>query len=72
NLCFVYKNNNLEKQNTINKSIRENLYTSGKSLVGSSSIDGLYFMRLLVCNEYVHESDIDQFFENVIEEGRKI
>ncbi|MCP4524140.1 MAG: pyridoxal-dependent decarboxylase [Candidatus Gracilibacteria bacterium] len=72
NLCFVYKNNNLEKQNTINKSIRENLYTSGKSLVGSSSIDGVYFMRLLVCNEYVHESDIDQFFENVIEEGRRI
>ncbi len=72
NLCFVYQHDNLKKQNILNEAIREKLYRESKSLVWSATIQGRYFLRLLICNEDITTTDIDQFFQNVIEAKNEI
>jgi len=70
NLCFVYESDN--DQNKLNKEIRDNLYKWEKAIIGSCTLDGQYFLRLLVANENVDKNSIDAFFKLFIETGDNI
>ncbi len=66
NICFSYKIEDIETSNKINSQIRNWLYTRSQSLVWSATINKIFFLRLLICNEEIQEVDIDNFFKNVI------
>lgn len=66
NVCFCYKVPWIQESNRVNSLIRKNLYTRWLSLVGSATIDSIFFLRLLICNDDIHKKNIDIFFENVI------
>lgn len=67
NICFIYKTDSREEQNTLNKTIRDRLYKEELSLVWSSTINWKFFLRLLIANQKIIRKDIDQFFDNVIQ-----
>lgn len=66
NVCFTYKLSSREESNKINALIRSQLYERGLSLVWSATIENIFFLRLLICNDSIEHADIDMFFENVV------
>jgi glutamate/tyrosine decarboxylase-like PLP-dependent enzyme len=66
NICFIFKAPGWIQQNKLNKSIRDELYKRSLSLVWSATIGWKYFLRLLICNENLSETDLNDFFENVV------
>jgi len=71
NVCFRFKVPE-EKSNSFNLTLRNRLYQEGKSLVGIAYIDGDVAMRLLAANSSAGKTDIDIFFNNVLQTGRDL
>ncbi len=71
NVCFRFKVAE-EESNSFNLALRSRLYQEGTSLVGITYIEGDLFMRLLITNSASDESDIDSFFQSLIDTGRII
>ncbi len=71
NVCFRFKVPE-ENSNSFNLTLRNRLYQEGKSLVGIAYIDGDVAMRLLLGNSSAGKTDIDTFFNNVLQAGRDL
>lgn len=71
NVCFRFKVTEGES-NSFNLALRTRLYQQGTSLVGIAYIEGDLFMRLLIINPAADKSDIESFFQSLIETGRII
>ena len=71
NVCFRFRVTEGES-NSFNLALRTRLYQEGTSLVGIAYIEGDLFMRLLITNPAADRSDIESFFQSLIEKGRII
>ena len=71
NVCFRFKVQE-ETSNSFNLELRNRLYQQGISLVGVAYIDGRVVMRLVLNNPAAKETDIDTFFQNVLQTGRDL
>ncbi len=70
NVCFRFK---VEKGcNAFNLALRKHLYHQGLSLVGIAHIGSQVTMRLLLANPLCEENDIDDFFNTLIMQGKKL
>ena len=69
NVCFSYDPGNLEDEelDTFNRDIRENMLQSGRSIVNYAKIFGRTSIRIAFINPDMSESDVDVFFDNVLE-----
>ena len=71
NICFRFKVQQ-ERSNSFNLALRNRLYQEGTSLVGVAYIDGQMVMRLLLTNPAAEKTDVDTFFNNVLQTGRAL
>lgn len=71
NVCFRFKVTG-GGSNSFNLALRTRLYQEGTSLVGIAYIEGDLFLRLLITNPVADRSDIESFFQSLIETGRII
>ena len=71
NVCFRFKVTE-EESNSFNLALRTRLYQEGTSLVGIAYIERDLFLRLLITNPATDKSDIESFFQSLIETGRII
>ena len=71
NICFRFRVQQ-ERSNSFNLALRNKLYQEGTSLVGVAYIDGQMVMRLLLTNPAAEKTDVDTFFNNVLQTGRAL
>lgn len=71
NVCFRYVANHLDLDR-LNLDLRDRLVKSGKSFVNYTSLHGKIIIRLVLANPEATSADIDQFFDNVLEAGRRL
>lgn len=69
NVCFRLKVQE-ERSNSLNLALRNLLYQQGTSLVGVAYINGKMVLRLLLTNPAAEKTDVDTFFNNVLQAGR--
>jgi glutamate/tyrosine decarboxylase-like PLP-dependent enzyme len=71
NICFRYRSK-IEGVNTdqLNLAIRQKLHHEGISLVGYAYHDNRPFLRLLLANHDLSNSDIDNYFKQVVCAGK--
>lgn len=72
NICFRYLPAKRKKLNPFNLELRETLARSGKTLVNFAYLDRDLAIRLVITNPELNESDIDYFFDNLIETAKSI
>ncbi|HTL90217.1 MAG TPA: pyridoxal-dependent decarboxylase [Leptolyngbya sp.] len=72
NICFRYVPNNELDLDRLNLELRDRLVKSGKSLVNYASWNGKTFIRLVLANPEISQTDLDQFFKNVLEIGGEL
>lgn len=71
NICFRFKVPE-DESDSFNLVLRTRLHRQGISLVGVVYIDGRLALRLLITNPAAEQTDIDNFFNNLVEHGRII
>lgn len=73
NICFRYEpqtgSTTPEAVDALNIEIRETLHQTRKTLVNYARVHGRVYIRLIVVNFELRETDLDQFFESVVEIG---
>ena len=73
NVCFYYNlQTNLLNSDQFHKKIKESLYKKGLTMVNTASVSDKVCIRLVISNPELNNSDIDIFFENVLETARFI
>ncbi|MFC2158485.1 pyridoxal phosphate-dependent decarboxylase family protein [Acidobacteriota bacterium] len=72
NICFRYNTSKIEDLNLFNLNLREKLAREGKSLVNYANIGADVTIRLVILNHEVDRSDIDLFFENLIQTAESL
>lgn len=70
NICFRYVSDASADLDRLNLELRDRLVKSGKSLVNYTSLNGKIILRLILANPEINQSDLDQFFDNVLSVGR--
>ncbi|MFW6043035.1 MAG: pyridoxal phosphate-dependent decarboxylase family protein, partial [Marinilabiliaceae bacterium] len=71
-VCFRYKPAYNANLNAFNLELREALRKKGKTLVNFSHIGQTLAIRFVATNGDLKEHDLDQFFENLLSEARKL
>lgn len=71
-VCFRYKPAYNADLNAFNLQLREALRKKGKSLVNFSHIGDTLTIRFVATNGDLKTQDLDQFFENLLSEARKL
>ncbi len=71
NICFRYKTHDTISDK-LNLAVRNTLYRNGTSLVGYAYHEGRLFLRLLLAGKDLVKKDIDQYFADVIETGKRL
>ncbi|GAP99525.1 pyridoxal phosphate-dependent decarboxylase family protein [Leptolyngbya sp. NIES-2104] len=71
NVCFRYVSTDAPDLDQFNLELRDRLVKSGKSLVNYALINGKIALRLILANPEIAPTDLDQFFENILEVGRE-
>ena len=71
-VCFRYKPVYNADLNAFNLKLREALRKKGKTLVNFSHIGQILAIRFVATNGELREQDLDQFFENLLSEARKL
>jgi glutamate/tyrosine decarboxylase-like PLP-dependent enzyme len=66
-VCFRYRNRNGYNINEFNVNLRENLRTSGKSLINYGYWNGDVTLRYVAANPDSDNEDIDRLFDNVLD-----
>jgi sulfinoalanine decarboxylase len=64
-VCFRYLPQYVKNIDAFNSNLREELRTSGKSLVNFSHLNGHFTFRWVVANAEVTKADVDIFLENL-------
>lgn len=71
-ICFRYIPKYKSDLNAINLQLRETLRKSGKTLVNYGYIKKALVIRLVTANGELHKSDIDVFFDLLLNEAEKL
>ena len=71
-ICFRYLPQNGQDINEFNLQLREKLRKSGKSIVNYGHIANTLTIRLVITNGEMSKADVERFFDNVIEVGKKL
>ncbi len=69
-ICFRYKSD-IHNTNELNLAIRESLMKQGVSLVNYGYLNNEVVIRLVISNADLDEKDLDEFFNNYINEAIK-
>ncbi len=72
NVCFRYVPNEDVDIDQFNLALRDRLVKSGKSLVNHASLRGKSMIRLILANPDIQQTDLDQFFHNLLEAGKAL
>ncbi len=72
NINFFHQAPDGMDKDELNRAIRQRLYESGTAMVGLGTIKGQVSIRLLIANEAVENTDIDEFFQHVLDAGKAI
>ncbi len=70
-VCFRFKSANYD-ENELNLAVRDNLMKQGLSLVNYGYLNNEVAIRLVISNADINELDIDEFFNNYINEAKII
>jgi len=71
-ICFRYLSKNETDHNKFNLELRESLRKSGQSMVNYGHIRDTLAIRLITANGELEKSDIDLFFENLLDHAQKL
>ena len=71
-ICFRYIPDQFSDLNEFNLKLRELLRKSGKSLVNYGYIDKTLCIRLITANAELEKSDIDLFFDNLMQAANEL
>jgi len=72
NLCFRFAVPDGIDPDAFNQQLRESLHRQEIGLIGSGFVDSVYCLRLLIANPDIGEAEIESFFQDVIQEGKKL
>jgi glutamate/tyrosine decarboxylase-like PLP-dependent enzyme len=71
-VCFRYSSPHVNEINELNLVVRDNLMKKGLSLVNYGYLNKDVVIRLVISNADINKKDVDVFFENYINEAKKL